>query len=729
MKLLKHILALVFLTSCMNAAIVESKDSMQIIAQHIETSIKTIKASTNVLVFSKTYNISAQKIEFNKDTKILKMYGNVNISKSDGTVTISQNAILDLKNDIKIASNILLIDNKSNIWINAKSIKKDKHINTINNAVVSSCDCVKPAWSIAFKKGEYDTKKQWISSYNNTLYIKDIPAWYFLIPAIAFVAPEQLLLTYLITNPPYIGFSTNQNRRTGLLRPLVAYSEDSGFAYYQPIYYAPSLNYDFEYIPKFQANRGYGHELKYRYINTKNSKLNISFGKYYENDKYFKENKLINNNHYGWNLDYLHNNLFSSTKSTDGLLISLQDMNDIEYKNTLFTNLDKEVSTDKIIESKIKYYYNTDKVFADINFIRYKDITPLANNNEVFQTIPQLQLHRYYGNILNEKTILSSFDIKFDSKDRKKGIGANITQINIPFNINSYFFDDFFSLDYTKNINYKNINYLNTNTYDNGNYLSHIDILTASTDLLKQYDNFIHNINFSAIYKNKHDVYTHGDIYGLNSTNLDLKPFEIVDEQDNINLSMNQNFFTNKKNDIFNHKLNQILLKENKSFILGNLENEMKLHFDSGSISNRFIYNQKEKIIINNSYSLEFKKDNIKTKIDYASILNKDDISGFYKGGISNKSVSIELSDKIYKYYTIGFNEKYDITNKTTSSRKYGLAIDRKCWNLELSYTDSLLATATTDNKALRQKILYVTITLKPIVSIKQKYIKDEREE
>jgi len=727
MTSIKFLLLFVILISFVNAK--DINQPLQIIAEHIQTTKDSIKANKNVIIFSNKYYISANKIEFNKNSKILKMFGNVNISKNDGTVTLSNNAIIDMKNDIKNAKNILLIDNKSNIWINAKSISKNKDINTIENAVISSCDCIDPAWSIAFKKGEFDRKKQWISSRNNTLYIKNMPVWYFLIPAIPFIAPEHLILTYLLTNPPYIGFSTNKNRKSGLLRPLVGYSSASGFSYYQPFFYAPALNYDFEYIPKIFSKRGYGHELKYRYINTKDSKLDISLGKFYERNSYVDEYNLVNDEHYGWSLNYKHNNILANKeKTSDGLLISLQDMNDIEYKNTLLENSDKEVSTDKIIESKIKYYYNTDKIFADINLIRYKDIT-LLNNDEVLQSIPQIQLHRYYGNLLNDKTILSSFDIKFEAKNRKIGIGANLTQINIPFNINSYFFDDYISLDYIKNINYNNIKYLNTNNYDDGNYLNHSDVFTISTDLLKQYDSFIHNINFSAIYKNRYDVYIKGDIYGLNTDNIELKPFEINNEEDNINLSMSQNFFTNKKSDIFNHKINQILLKENNSFILGNLENEMKLHFKNGSLSNRFIYNQEEKMIINNSYSFEYKKDDLNLKMDYANIINKNDLTNLYKDGINNKSVSLELSDKIYKYYTLNYSEKYDITNKIRNSRKYGLKINKKCWDLDLSYSNSLLATATTSQNAVRQKIIYATITLKPIVSIKQKYIKDEREE
>ena len=722
---IKFLVILIVFFSFLNA---KEEQSLQIIAQNITTNNNIINANGNVLIFSKNYYISADKINYNKTTKLLKMFGKVNISKNGSSISLSKSATLDMTNDIKIASNILLLDNKSNIWINAKKIAKNKHINTIQNAVISSCNCINPAWSIAFKKGELDTKKQWISTYNNTLYIKDIPAWYFLIPAIPFLAPEQIVLSYLLVNPPYIGFSTNKKRKSGLLKPLVGYSSSEGFSYYQPMYYAPSVSYDFEYIPKVLLQRGYGHELKYRYVNRKNSKLDISIGKFEEFSDYFNSHNLINDKHYGWNVNYVHKNIINNSKNTsDGLLIQLEDMNDIEYKNTLLENTTKEISTDKVIESKIKYFYNTNSFYSDVNLIKYKDIT-LDNSDNVFQTIPQMQFHKYSTNILTDHTILSSLDIKFDSKNRKEGIGANITSINLPFNINSYFFSDFVLLDYTKNFNYKNITYLNTTNYNNGNYVFHNDVITISTDLLKKYKSFIHNINFSAIIKNNNDLSTKGDIYGLNSSDISLQPFEVKKEEDYINLVINQNFYSNKKNEIFTHKINQVLLKENNKYLLGNIENEMKLYFAQGSVSNRFIYNHKEKLVINNAYTFKYKFDNFNSKIEYTSIIGKDDISNLYKDGINNKAISIELSDKIYKYYTIKYNEKYDITNNIKKLKKYTINTSKKCWDLDLSYSDSLAATATTTNKALRQKIIYITLTLKPIVSVKQKYIKEESE-
>ena len=724
---IKYFFIFIFLFSFLNA---KENKSLQIIAQNIITNNNIINANGNVLIFSKNYYISANKIKYNKSTKKLELYGNVNVSRNSESITLSDKAIIDMNNDVNTATNILLIDSKSNIWINAKSISKNKHINSIENAVISSCDCIKPAWSIAFEDGEFDTQKQWISTYNNTLYINDIPAWYFLIPAIPFVAPEYIIGSYLLVNPPYIGFSTNTERKSGLLKPLIGYGSTEGFAYFQPIYYAPAINYDFEYIPKVMSRRGYGHELKYRYTNTKNSKLDMSVGNFIEFNDYYEEQKLINKQHHGWKIKYIHNNLISSSKHTDGLLVSLQDMNDIEYKNTLFENTNRSDSTDKIIDSKVKYFYNTDTIYSDISFVNYKDIT-LSNSDEVFQTLPKLQIHKYSTNLFDSYTILNSLDIKVDNKSRKKGLGANISKINVPFNINSYFFNKFLMIDYTKNIDYTNISYLNEEKikYENGNYLSHNDILSVSTDLLKNYKLFIHNINFTAIIKNNHEVSTKGDIYGLTSENENLKPFALSDEKDNINLSMNQNFYNIQKNEIFTHKINQILLKKNKEYILGNLENEVKLYFDKGYISNRVTYNREEKITIKNASTFDYNIDTFHTNIAYTSILNKDDETNLYKDGINNKSVSIELSDRIYKYYTLKYNENYDITNKIVKIKKYTINTNKKCWNFDLAFSDELIARATTTNKAQRQKVIYMTITLKPIVSLKQKFVQKESEE
>ena len=153
-------------------------------------------------------------------------------------------------------------------------------------------------------------------------------------------------------------------------------------------------------------------------------------------------------------------------------------------------------------------------------------------------------------------------------------------------------------------------------------------------------------------------------------------------------------------------------------------------------MSNRLLYDNDSDLIIKSTYKLKFKKDNVFVNIDYSGIKEKpySMIKLTYKELesknelIKRESITGNIGTKVLKYYTISYKEQYDLIEKISNIKEYGLTIDKKCWKLDLKLADNLVAAATTDLKARRQNIVYATITLKPIVSFKQKYIQDERE-
>ena len=716
----------IILFFCINLYAKEEQ-SLQIIAKNIEVKGDIIDASGDVLIFSPHYYISAKKVIYNKKRSTLELFGNVNISKNNEAVSLSNHAFIDVKNEIKTASPVLLIDKKSSVWIDSNEVTKKSDLHIIKDATLSSCDCINPAWSIGFKSGDYNTTDQWINLYNNTLYIKDIPAWYFLIPLAPYISTQNLIMSYLIVNPPYAGFSTNTKRRSGLLKPQVGYSKSQGYLYEQPIFYEPALNYDFEYIPKIRSKRGVGHELKYRYKDSKSSQLNISTGIFTERDDYFTNENLINKEHYGWNVDYKRTNLFSSSKSSDGLNISLQDMNDIEYKNTKYEQ--KTISSDKIIKSEITYFYNTNNYYFDTKLQKFNDIYT-GDNSVVFQTLPQLQVHKYSNKLFSFDDISSSFDFKFNNKTRTTGIGAQISELNVPINYSTYFLDDYINLSFTEQFAFKYIDYKNTNNFTKAYNLTNKHILSISSDLLKPYDSFIHTLNVNTTLTKVNNIKQTDDLYGINSTNTELSSFTNSNSLDNMSLSINQNYYSKKSlKNIVNHKMTQTIVDNNNSNVLGNLENEINIYFDNASISNRILYNHDDNMIIKSTYALKYKKEELFGNLDYSYIIDKNSVTNSYKDEEPNKSFTFEIGNKVLKYYTIKYKEQYDITNNIIKLKEYSLNINKKCWELDLKLTDTLIASATTNQKARRQNIIYATLTLKPLVTLKQKYIQDEREE
>ncbi|MFB1032173.1 MAG: LPS-assembly protein LptD, partial [Aliarcobacter cryaerophilus] len=113
----------------------------------------------------------------------------------------SNYAYVDMKNDIINQDPVFLMDNSSNIWSNSKEANKDKDLITLENSILSSCDCIDPIWSIRSSSSDYDTEAMWMNTYNPRLYIKNVPVFYL----------------------PYFGFPTDTTRRTGLLLPTMGY--------------------------------------------------------------------------------------------------------------------------------------------------------------------------------------------------------------------------------------------------------------------------------------------------------------------------------------------------------------------------------------------------------------------------------------------------------------------------------------------------------------------------
>jgi LPS-assembly protein len=701
-------------------------NQLQIIAKSIVTNKNIIEANGDVLVFSPHYYITAKKAIYNKTNQTLKLYENVNISKNNEAISVSNYASIDMKNELNIATPVLLLDKKSDIWIDAKKIQKHKDINQIQNATLSSCDCYNPAWSLGFAKGDFNTKTQWVNTYNNTLYIKDIPAWYFLIPLYPYVLPEHLFISYLLVNPPYIGFSTSNQRESGLLRPNIGYSSSQGYLYEQPIYYAPSLNYDFEFIPKIRTKRGSGTEIKYRYKDSISSQLNISYGDFRERKEYFLKEKLINQIHYGWQIDYKRDKLLANNHSTDGLIISLQDMNDIEYKNTKYNV--KTTSSNRILESKIEYFYNTEQYYTDIHIQSYNDIS-LPNNDTVFQTLPKTQLHKYTSNFLNFKNISSSFDFKFHRKIRQVGIGANSSEILLPLNYNSYYLNNYLNINFIEQFKIKHFDYINDDNYKNGYTISNNHIVNISSDLLKSYDNVVHTIQPSLTFNKYNKILTKGLLYGINTKDTNLAPFETENSNDQITLSLNQSFYDKKDRYNINHQLTQSFFDNNNTLEKGNLENELKLSLKDASISNRTHFNHNDNLIIKSTYAFDYKFDEFSSNIDYSFSKDKNATTKSYKNMPANKSITLKLSTKVFKYYKLKYKRQYDIINDSINNEEFGINIDKKCWQFDLKLSDNLIASATNDKKARRQNTIYATITLKPLISIAQTYVQDEREE
>ena len=697
------ILIFVFILSSINAATFSDDEYLQIVAEDLNIEDDIITANGNVIVYSPTFYMTAEKLIYDKNNSKLELFTDVNVIKKNETVSFSQYLFMDLKNEFRDIKPMLLLDNKAKLWFNASTASGKKNNFELENSTISSCDCKDPSWSISFSSGDYNTTNQWINTYNTTLYIKEFPILY----------------------TPYFGFPTDDTRRTGLLPPTLGFSYREGLLYAQPIYFAPKLNYDLEYIPQTRLKRGYGHALKYRYKDSLYSSLNIETALFKEKETYQQEMNLVNQEHYGWNLEYQKTKLISNSNSTDGLIIKSLDMNDVDYINTKYDN---KVSnyTNQFLESQVKYFYNTNQYYSDIDARFYNDIKE-ENNDKVMQNIPTINLHKYSNSLLFN-TLSYSIDIKTTRNTRKIGLNGDKTDIYVPIGYYQYLFDNYLNLSLSEQVNYTNINYKNDNDkYEDVNYGINTHVVSLYTDLIKPYDKYLHAINFNVTYTKPDKFKQTGDIYKVTNDDSDLSIFPITKSAKNISLGLNQSIYNKSSSkEIINHSIKQVYIyneNENK-YVKNDLENDLSLFYDYGSLTNRLIYNYEIKKILSSSTTLKFLKDSYFTNIAYSYIRNKDTLN-------ENRNINYDLGFAFSKYYKMSYKENYDLTNDISKKKEYMFNIDKKCWEINFKLIDSLIATNTnlTDNSILRQNILYMEFNLKQLFKLDQKYKFKERKE
>ncbi len=687
-------------------------EKLQLVAKDVDTKNNIITAVGDVVAYSPTYYLSSDKMVYDKDREILELFDNVLIIKDNKIQTQSNYAYVDMKNDIINQDPVFLMDNSSNIWSNSKEANKDKDLITLENSILSSCDCIDPIWSIRSSSSDYDTEAMWMNTYNPRLYIKNVPVFYL----------------------PYFGFPTDTTRRTGLLLPTMGYSSSEGFLYSQPIFIAPADNYDIELIPQIRTQRGYGSYANFRYADSPDSMLNLKTGYFKEFNNYRREEKLENSEHYGLDIDYERKNIFSTKKEhQDGVFTSVRYLNDIEY--IILKEDDGNLGTDKKVESKVNYFYNTPEYYGGVYGKYYIDASKKSNANTL-QELPQVQFHSYNKELFLENLIYS-IDTKAQNFTRKEGLNAKIYDITVPISYTKNILDDYMYLGVENRTiltqyDYSNSLYNNLR-YEDGTLIQNRTSFIVGTDLIKPYSDYIHTVNLNASYDIPENLRKDGDLYNITvKENQPLKydelsVFPTLQEQKTIKLSLNQSIY-DKENlkQFINHKMSQsILYNSVDEPKFQDLDNYIKINHDYGSLSGKVVYNMDDNKVVEGSFdnSLSYEDLTFSAGYYYSKKTNNE-----FNTRDDLESYRLSTSYKLAKDYSIKYYENYDLQEKTRNRQGIGLNIDDSCWNLDLLLEKEITprsryVQSTRSYDSYEQTIVYAVLMLKPIGGIRQKSI------
>ncbi|QKJ23128.1 LPS-assembly protein LptD [Poseidonibacter lekithochrous] len=692
--MLKHIIAPLIIASSLSFAQEMNTEKFQLLAKSIDTKNDKVIASGDVVIFSNSYYISAKKIIYDKTNETFELFDDVLILKDNSIQTQSDYAFVDMKEDAYKQSPVFLIEKESNLWANSQKSSKEKTEIDLESSIISSCDCIDPAWSIRVSSATYNTENKWIHAYNPRLYIKNVPVFY----------------------SPYLGFPTDRRRRSGLLIPTMGYSNNDGFYYSQPIYFAPKANYDFEFIPQFRSKRGYGAFTHFRLADSQYSLLKLKTGFFEEKGEYQREFNLKNRKHYGWSIDYERTKLFSDNNTQDGLYASINWLNDIEYQT--IEDKDNRTSSEKNVESKLNYFYNTPEYYGGL-YARYYIDTEKDNNDETLQELPQLQFHSYNKEFLLDNLIYSA-DAKFINYTRSVGLNANIYELSLPISYTKYFADDYLYLNIENKTIVSKYEYTNSSKeFNNATLVQNVSSVSVGTDLIKPYESVLHTVNFNAKYSHPENITSDGDLYNITNNDSDLASFPFVQSKKNILLSFNQSLY-NKTDlqQIINHKLSQsILYDENDNPELHDLENYIKYNYEFGSLTNKMIYNVQDKQFIENTSNISYSYKDVTIDLGYYKSKNTPN---------SNKenleSYRINTTYDISKDYTVGYYENYNLLDNIKNKQGFSFNVNDKCWNLDFKFEKEIIPSTSTNTNSVDQDVIYVNLILKPLGGLKQNY-------
>lgn len=688
----KTLLILILIISFLDAK-EAPKEKFQILASTVNSKNDIVIAIGNVVIFSPTYYILANKVVYDKESQTFELFDDVVILQNNQLLAQSNYAFFDINNEKLIQNPIFVLNTSSNVWISSEDLEQDKNIFMFNNSILSSCDCTDPVWTIRFTSGEYDKEENWIDTYNTRLYIKDIPLFY----------------------TPYFGFSTDNARRTGLLPATVGYGSNEGFIYSQPIFIAPAEDYDIELIPEVRTSRGYGMYAYYRLVDSAYSKLEIKTGYFEEQSSYFEKEDLKNKKHFGYNIDYKRTKLFSKSKETeDGLLLDINWLNDVEFRNI---RRDGEPD-EKKIESKINYYFDSPKYYFG-TYLRYYLDTSLESNESTFQQLPQVQAHKFSESLIWDK-LLYSTDFKLTNNYRVEGSNATRYELLVPLSYSFYMFDDFLNVTLKEEMTAIQQNYTNTSTkLENATFFENRHILSLSTDLLKQYDSVLHTVNLESVFIFPNTFGVKGDIYDINSTNSELSDFSVSETVRSVTFSLNQSLYDNEDlEQIINHKISQaIIYDEFDDSRLGNMENELTINFLYGSIHNKLLYNHIDNELIESSSSFNFDYLDYYFKVSY--YMSEDTPNS---GKEDLESYKVDTGYNFLRDYKISYYENYNLQENLRNKQGIMFSINDKCWALNIKYEKEIDASSSTVARTIQQDIVYFELILKPLGQINQSY-------
>ena len=626
-----------------------------------------------------SYQVPNSKVDLGQGIEILER---------EGINAAAVNADVQLRKKRFRLHEFFASEQNSSLWIRGSRLEGNESKITLEKAFISSCEVGCSDWKFFFSSGSLDRLQHWVNLYNITLYAKNTPVFYF----------------------PYIGFSTLKKRHTGLLRPTIGLSDKEGFIYIQPFYYAPAAWWDLEFDPEIRSKRGKGLYATFRFVDSPSSFGSVRTGLFRENSAYFDEQRIKNLKHYGLEIFYRRDKLFSGNESDDGIYLDSKSYNDVDYfylqKHRRLNNISS------IIISRLNYYYQKDRDYFGFYAKYFKDNRKI-DNSDTLQILPSLQYHRYLRSVFNDK-ISYLVDAQISHYYRQKGLNAIEYRYDMPIRFYTHFLNGALGFSITENLNarYADYNFVDKHLnkkWKNYSIYRNSHEITLFSDLVRSYGDLFHTLHLEMML----------NIPSFEKERGERAPFIDVENQDKrLTLSL-KHYFYKDGHELFYHRLSQPFVYD-YPHKAKELENEFGMRWrDLWFNCDTFYSHQRGKFTT------------IVSQLDYDDGANSLALTHFYKDrleGLRNSNfLRLDGVKNLSKKYKLFATIDYDFVDNRTKSWSFGWQMDSKCWSYMLSYKQDVVPVlASSGSDSYNNNVIYFRIEFYPLGGVSRSISKIE---
>ena len=666
-----------------------SHSKIEILAKEITSAQNRMEARGSVVVYYNNAVIHAEHASFDKSKKLLVLDGNVELIGYHGSKEHTRRMVIHTdKKQVSFENLFLASDN--DIWLYTQDANRSEGNYTLGETVLSSCEIDDPLWELRFSHAHYDVNRKYMRLYHTKVYFMQMPIFYF----------------------PYMAFSTNRERTSGLLFPLFGYSQTDGFIYEQPLYWAINPSMDLEINPQIRSRRSRGIYGTFRFVDTPNSRGTVRVGEFWDNREYLEAERQNEDRHYGFEFNYLSADFLQSYKPKgykDGFYLNMTLLNDIDYLN-LQKGMLEHFGLTPLQESRLNYFLYNEAYYYGLNAKYFID-TRKEKNDDTLQILPSVEFHKYFDRLL-WKYLTYSFDMKVNRYDRKERATLDQVEIRLPLEFSYALFDDYLSFSLGEELYYSKF-YFDNGVFDEDRfeYYSNIHKLRLFTDLTKEYPSFTHVLQPSVTYLypgNEIEKPLHFE--ALNDAQKSLFTVGLPNEQ--YQFALGHYFYDSENKLIFYQRISQ------------NYDVESRIHFSD--LNNEMQYNWNGWHFYNDiAYSVEY------GKIRRSSIhFSKEErnysltLGHSYKQVLPDRPEDVGANDLLFDF-SYKWNDKIDLYGGFT----YGInaASGMQQWHIGGKYTRSCWSVSTRVGVEIvprpegytREKGLYIQFNFIPFGEIR----------